>query len=95
MQINKTEEYLILGGKEHVLFSDILNLRPTSQFYTSWNEYGLDHQKYGLVYSKDSMKQVVSLIVYDNEPESVAKLDELKAIVAGLRYARISKVKAK
>jgi hypothetical protein len=95
VQINKAEGYMTLGGSEHLLFSDILNLRQTSQLHTQWNEHGLDNTKYDLVYSKDGMKQVVSLIVYDNEPESVAKRNELKALVAGLRYVRISKIKSK
>lgn len=93
VKINKAEGYLILGDAERLLFSDILNLRSTSQFYTQWNEYGLDNQKYDLIYSKDGMKKVVSLIVYDSESESVAKRDELKAIVARLRYDRIQKIK--
>ncbi len=95
VKINKTEGYLTLGDSEHVLFCNILNLRSTSQFYTQWNEYGLDNQKYDLVYLKDGLKKVISLIVYDNEPESVAKRDELKVIVARLRYERIQNIKHK
>lgn len=95
VQINKVEGYITLGDAEHLFLSEILNLRQTSQLHTQWNEHGLDNTKYDLVYSKDGMKQVVSLIVYDNEPESVAKCDELKVLVAGLRYARISKIKSK
>jgi hypothetical protein len=95
VKINKAEGYLTLGDSEHVLFCDILNFRSTSQFHTQWNEYGLDNQKYDLVYLKDGLKKVVSLIVYDNEPESVAKRDELKEIVARLRYERIQNIKHK
>ena len=93
VQINKSEGYITLGDSEHILFSKILNMRQTSQYYSEWNDLGLDNTKYDLVYSKDGMKQVVSLIVYDNESESVAKRDELKAIVARLRYERIQKIK--
>lgn len=95
VRISRAEGYLTLGDGEHLLFCDILNLRPTSQFHTEWNEYGLDNQKYDLVYSKDGMKKVVSLIVYDNELESLDKRDELRAIVVRLRYDRIQKIKNK
>ena len=93
VRISKAEEYLALGDTEQVLFGDILNLRSTSQFHTQWNEHGLDNQKYDLVYSKDGMKKNVTLVVYDNEAESVAKCNELMFIVTRLRSDRIQKIK--
>lgn len=95
VEINKREGYLALGESEKLMLDDILNFRPSSQFHSQWNEYGYDHQKYHLVYKKDGSKVIVSLVVYDNEVDSLDKRDELNAIVTKLRYERVQKMKQK